>query len=61
MRNRVAGISHMQEGASKKNRIAGHSKKKERTLRNNRVIGHSEKKKGMKYINKDMSKVSFFN
>ena len=58
-KNRVAGNSQKQKGASGKNRVAGHFEREERATGRNGVAGHSDREEGMEGANGDMSEVSF--
>ena len=60
-KNRVAGNSQMQEGASGRNRVAGHSEREERATEKNGVARRFDRKKGIEGANGDMSEVSCLN
>lgn len=60
-KNRVAGYSEIENGALGRNKVANYSQIEEEATRRNGIVGHFEKKKGIESVNKDMSKVSFFN
>ena len=58
-KNRVAGNSQMQEGASRRNKVASHSERKKRATGRNGVAGRSDREEGMEGANGDMFEVSF--
>ena len=58
-KNKVAGNSQMQKGASRRNRVAGHSEREEKATGRNGVAGRSDREEGMEGANGDMSEVSF--
>lgn len=60
-KNKVGGHCEIKEEALKKNRVTGHFKIEENAIRRDRITEHSEKEKLIEPINRNISKISFFN